>query len=86
LLAYTSTDLPDQASFRLAVENERRFELAFENHRWFDLLRTGRAITVMNQSVPSTGKITIDAHNLLFPIPLIEINASAGKLTQNAGY
>ncbi len=86
LQGYTSTDLPDQASFRLAVEKERRFELAFENHRWFDLLRTGRAIAVMNQSVPGTGKITIDAHNLLFPIPAIEINASAGKLTQNPGY
>lgn len=86
LLPYSSIDLPDQGSFRLAIEKERRLELAFENHRWFDLLRTGRAITVMNQYVPGTGKITLDAHNLLFPIPLIEINASAGKLTQNPGY
>jgi starch-binding outer membrane protein, SusD/RagB family len=37
----------DQAEFRLAIEQERRVELAGEAHRWFDLLRTGRATTVM---------------------------------------
>lgn len=86
LQGFTSTDLPDQASFRLAIEKERRLELAFENHRWFDLLRTGRAVAVMNQHVPTTGKITIDTHNLLFPIPASQIDASAKKLTQNPGY
>jgi starch-binding outer membrane protein, SusD/RagB family len=36
-----------QADFRLAIEQERRVEFAGEAHRWFDLVRTGRATTVM---------------------------------------
>jgi len=40
-------DVSTQEAFRQAVWQERRVELAFENHRWFDLLRTGRAATVM---------------------------------------
>ena len=36
-----------QAEFRLAIEQERRVELAGENHRWFDLVRTDRAVPVM---------------------------------------
>lgn len=45
---------------------ERRFELGMEGHRWFDLLRTGRALSVM----ASTG---MKAYNNVFPIPLREI-------------
>jgi tetratricopeptide (TPR) repeat protein len=37
----------DQASARTAIEQERRIELAFENKRWLDLVRTGRAVSVM---------------------------------------
>jgi starch-binding outer membrane protein, SusD/RagB family len=86
LIKYTSADLPDQLSFRLAVEKERRHELAFENHRWFDIVRIGRAIEIMNEHIFTTGRITIQNHQVLFPIPLIQIDASSGKLTQNAGY
>lgn len=31
-----------------AIEDERQLELNMEGHRWFDLVRTGRAQTVMN--------------------------------------
>lgn len=86
LAAYTSANLPDQASFRLAIENERKLELAFENHRWFDLVRTGRAPDVMKGATYQTIKIEVDAHHLLFPIPQSQIDASAGKITQNPGY
>lgn len=90
----TSNDLTDaqtssQASMRLAIETERRLELNMEGHRWFDLLRTGRAITVMNasftkyQTKNGSTVIQISApHNLLFPIPLREIQLNP-KLTQN---
>ncbi len=77
----TSAQLSNQASFRLAIENERRFELAFENHRWFDLVRTGRALEVMN----SKG-FTIQANQLLLPIPQNQIDINPGKIKQNPGY
>lgn len=80
-----------QQSLRLAIERERRLELNLEGHRWFDLVRTGRAITVMNnhftnyQIKNGTVVVQIDAHNLLFPVPLSEINTNP-ILTQNPGY
>ncbi len=91
---YTAVDLPDQDSFRQAIAAERRLELAFENHRWFDLVRTGKAIEVMTASnggeLTSTGgsslPFTIQQHQLLFPIPLAQIDASSGALTPNPGY
>jgi len=36
---------------RLLIENERRWELAFENHRWFDLVRTDRAIEIIEKQI-----------------------------------
>jgi hypothetical protein len=82
-----------QSQLRLAIEDERRIELNLEGHRWFDLVRTGRAITVMNNYFTkynirpnaSAPVVQIDAHNLLFPIPIKEINTSP-ILTQNPGY
>lgn len=85
----TPAQTANQASMRLAIENERRLELNMEGHRWFDLLRTNRAITVMNasftkyQTKNGANVIQISApHNLLFPIPLREIQINP-KLTQN---
>lgn len=60
----------------LAIENERRIEFAFEPHRWFDLVRTGRASTVLN--------IT-DAGRFLLPIPA-EQRLIDKALDQNPGY
>lgn len=82
----TSTDLLDQGSFRLAIENERRWELAFENHRWFDLVRTNRALTVMDGHVGFLGTINISSHQLIFPIPQREIDTNPEVITQNPGY
>ena len=85
----------DQSSLRLAIEKERRLELNMEGHRWFDLVRTGRAITVMNNHFTkyniklnaTSPVVQIDAHHLLFPIPLNEINtAGSALLPQNPGY
>jgi hypothetical protein len=82
-----------QADLRLAIERERRIELNLEGHRWFDLVRTGRAISVMNNHftrysirLNATSPIVqIDQHNLLFPIPISEINTNP-ILGQNTGY
>lgn len=82
----------NQSDLRLAIEKDRRLELNMEGHRWFDLVRTGRAITVMNASF-NKYKITIGVgvnasvanNQLLFPIPLSEIQINP-LLTQNPGY
>ena len=71
------TPAADQASMRLAIEKERRLELAFEGHRWFDLLRTNRAITVMNAQKDGNGaplNYNVTAGKLLFPIPQEELD------------
>jgi hypothetical protein len=66
-----------QSDILLAIEQENRVEFALEPHRWFDLVRTGRAQTVLGIS---------NANQLLFPIPVTEIQLSNGNLTQNPGF
>ncbi|MDD4514717.1 RagB/SusD family nutrient uptake outer membrane protein [Massilibacteroides sp.] len=39
----------NQTELREAIFKEIRVEVAFENHRWYQLLRTGRAIEIMNE-------------------------------------
>lgn len=60
------------------IYNERRLELATEGHRWFDLVRTGKAATVLAFKGFQAGK------NELLPIPLNELKGT--KLVQNPGY
>jgi hypothetical protein len=75
-----------QSDVRNAIDLERRFELIGEGHRWFDLLRTGKAISVMNQwFAANSTPITITQNNLLMPIPQTEINTDP-TLSQNPGY
>ncbi|WP_226163784.1 RagB/SusD family nutrient uptake outer membrane protein [Hymenobacter terricola] len=87
----------DQTALRLTIENERRLELNMEGHRWFDLVRTGRAYDVMNAhftrytirnnggTAGATIQLAPDKHQLLFPIPIQEIQTNP-ILTQNPGY
>lgn len=83
----TAADLPNQQAFRLAIEQERRVELAFEGHRWFDLVRTDRAITVLNAKKDQLRLVkVISATDLLFPIPQSQIDINRTKITQNPGY
>ena len=87
LPTYQSGDIPNKERFREAIEKERQLELAFENHRWFDLIRTGRALEVMNQHILKTGQMgNIQARQLLYPIPQSQIDASGNAITQNEGY
>ncbi len=60
------------------IYNERRVELLGEGHRFFDLVRTGRATSEINGFV--SGKHEV------FPIPLIEIQLTGNRWTQNPNY
>lgn len=83
---YTVSDLPNQNSFRLAIEKERRLELAMENHRWFDLIRTERALEVMNSYPETRVQRTVKEYQLLFPIPQSQVDINPTKIKQNEGY
>lgn len=60
----------------IAIEEERRLEFALEAHRWFDLVRTGRAKSVLGFT---------EDYKLLLPIPYSQILADH-VLKQNPGY
>ena len=62
------------------IYDERRLELATEGHRFWDLLRTGKAATVLAGQGFKANK-----HELL-PIPQSEIDIMQGGFKQNAGY
>jgi starch-binding outer membrane protein, SusD/RagB family len=82
------TPANDQASMRLAIEKERRLELAFEGHRWYDLVRTGRAVPVMNALKDGDGVslgYNLTPSKLVWPIPQTERDKNT-NLTQNEGY
>lgn len=87
--ANATVDLPaatTRETLRTRLETERRLELNFEGHRWFDLVRTDRAIPVMNAFFArASSTVRIDQNDLLFPIPVQEIQTNP-ILTQNPGY
>lgn len=76
---YPSNLSKDQ--LREKIYLERRLELAFEGHRWFDLVRTGRALSVL-QSFGMKPYMTV------FPIPLGQILLINNPqiFPQNQGY
>jgi hypothetical protein len=61
---------------------ERRVELAMEADRFFDLVRQGRAATVLI----AHGKPFVPGKHEVFPIPQAQRDLSGGRLTQNNGY
>lgn len=70
----------DKNLLREIILNERRVEMALEDQRFFDLVRTGKAATVLAPYGFIEGK-----HELL-PVPQIEIDLSEGTLTQNPNW
>lgn len=67
---------------------ERRKELVGEGHRWFDLVRTGKAISIMTahfQNTPGYNTAVIKSYNLLMPVPQSQINTDPA-IKQNPGY
>ena len=75
------------------ILHERRMELSFEGHRYFDLVRTGKAVSVITKAlmtkVDYDDKIYITGpiaeYQLILPIPVGEIEKDP-TLTQNTGY
>lgn len=63
-----------------AILHERSIELCYEGHRWFDLVRTGKAISIMN---PING--LSDPNNLVWPISTTTINRNS-NIEQNDYY
>jgi len=87
-VSLAATPAANQADMALAIEKERRLELAFEGHRWFDLLRTGRAVAVMNAQKDGAGNnlnYNVQAYQLVYPIPQTQLDLNA-LLVQNKGY
>ncbi len=70
-----------QNDTREKIYQERRFELYLEGHRWFDLVRTGRALSVMSP-------FGMKPYMTVFPIPLrqIELINNRSIFPQNPGY
>lgn len=76
-----------QADIRSFILEERARELAFEGVRKWDLLRWGIYLQVMN-AVDSQGTVIKrrQKRNLLFPIPLTELNANKAINENNPGW
>jgi hypothetical protein len=83
LLPYVTTS--DKNELRNAIWHEQRVELAQEGHRRQILLRTGRFKERMEAAKGAKGCI-VEPHELLLPIPGIEVENSHGRITQNPGY
>jgi hypothetical protein len=98
LTAFTaaSPEAASQTTFREALLKERRYEFIAEGQRWHDLVRTGNAISVMTafkRATTSSNNPTgganfrqLDDHDLIFPIPILELRINPGFWQQNPGY
>ncbi|MFP4091929.1 MAG: RagB/SusD family nutrient uptake outer membrane protein [Cyclobacteriaceae bacterium] len=72
----------------LEIEKERKFEFSFEGHRFFDLVRTGRALTVLNSvnRKNSSAPVSLDQPwKQILPIPRDEL-LSNPNIVQNPNY
>ncbi|SHF12537.1 RagB/SusD family nutrient uptake outer membrane protein [Pedobacter caeni] len=78
----------DQNSLRPVIAQERQWEFVGEGSRWFDLIRTGKAIEVMNayfKVTPGYQGISINEDQLVQPIPQSQVNTDPA-IKQNKGY
>jgi hypothetical protein len=84
----------DRDALRDVIAHERRVELAFENKRWFDLIRTDKAIPVMNAfgvlqkqkyGYISSNAYSVTTNRLVYAIPNYEMTYNT-RLIQNLGY
>lgn len=88
----TTTMGMNQSDLRLAIEKEARIELCFEGHRWWDLIRTGRAESVLNQYFIANNILTngvlvqFKPYKMIFPIPQTQIDQNPSQINQNTGY
>lgn len=72
------------------IWKERQLELCFEFDRFFDIVRQGRAATILNSLgltfVYQRGFFFKEGVNEVFPIPQNEVDLSNGIVSQNPGY
>ncbi|RXK85430.1 RagB/SusD family nutrient uptake outer membrane protein [Filimonas effusa] len=76
------------AAAETVIANERRLELAFEGHRWFDLVRTGKAVEVMNAQKGLNGtplNYNVQPYRTIMPVPQQQIDLNPA-LDQNPEY
>ncbi|MDX1938996.1 MAG: RagB/SusD family nutrient uptake outer membrane protein [Saprospiraceae bacterium] len=70
------------------ILNERKVEFAFEGQRWYDLVRTGKALTVLasvpRNNSPGAPATLTDAKRQVFPIPSVELNANPNSVQNDA--
>lgn len=81
----TGVNSPDK--IMKAIEIERMAEFFEEGHRWFDLIRTDRALSVLQNVVRHNGSEASlnDGFRQVWPIPTIE-RSNNENLEQNVGY
>jgi hypothetical protein len=91
----SASNQTNQSTLRDIIAHERRIELAFENHRWHDLVRTGKAISVMTAygnnlkqiySYLTANSYQVNENRLLFPIPYEEETYNINLGSNNPGY
>ena len=77
-------------ALRTIIWREQRVEFGQEYERFFELVRQGRAGTVLHAYAAkystAKGEGFREGINEIFPVPQSELNLSKGKLTQNKGY
>lgn len=87
--------LPDitennQTALREIIWKEQRVEFGQEFERFFELVRQGRAGTILRAYAEkydtAKGSGYRDGVNEIFPIPQTEINLGEGRIEQNLGY
>ena len=86
------SDFADKDALEWAILTERQLEFIAEGKRWFDLVRTGRAVEVMDpvlkrrQTAAGFSPVGFDdPAKILFPIHRDMLNANT-LLNQNQGY
>jgi hypothetical protein len=67
------------------ILDERARELAGEGLRWYDLTRTGKLVELVDR-YNLEAKGNIKSHHVVRPIPLEQIDRTAGGYPQNSGY
>ncbi len=83
-----------QDELRLAIEDERYLELAFEGNRYYDLVRTGKAMEVINNyngfnfdtNTESPRGVPLGQERLIWPIPARDLDLNPNLLPQNPGW
>lgn len=83
-----TVQITDKDKLLEEIALERRKELVNEGDRWFDLIRTGKAIEVMNayfDRTPGYNGITVKEQYFVQPVPQSQINTD-GAISQNQGY